>query len=75
MSGVGHRRPRLGRRLRIALLQKFDGVKIRRTHEEGHGIAKAGLILGYVFTGLGILFFIVYFIFIASVIANTSVTR
>jgi Domain of unknown function (DUF4190) len=49
--------------------------QIRRTHEEGHGIAKAGLILGYVFTGLGILFFIVYFIFIASVIANTSVTR
>lgn len=49
--------------------------QIRRTHEEGHGIAKAGLILGYVFTGLGILFFILYFIFIASVIANTSVTR
>ena len=49
--------------------------QIRRTHEEGHGIAKAGLILGYVFTGLGILFFIVYFIFIASVIANTSVTH
>src|ERR1700722_16504838 len=33
VAGVGHRRPRLCRRLRIALLQKFDRVQVGRAHE------------------------------------------
>src|SRR6185437_12463647 len=35
MSGVRHRRPRLRRRFRIALLQQFDRMQIRRA-DEGH---------------------------------------
>ena len=37
--------------------------QIKRTGEGGHGLAKAGLILGYVFTGLTVLFIIAYILF------------
>ncbi|HWH97065.1 MAG TPA: DUF4190 domain-containing protein [Pseudolysinimonas sp.] len=39
--------------------------QIKRTGESGQGLAKAGLILGYVFTGLTVLFVIAYIIFFA----------
>jgi hypothetical protein len=38
--------------------------QIRRTGEAGHGLALAGAILGYVFTGLTILIVILYFVFL-----------
>ena len=37
--------------------------QIRRTGEQGGGLAKAGLILGYVFTSLGVLLAIAYVLF------------
>ena len=37
--------------------------QIKRTGEGGHGLALAGTILGYVLTGLGLLFIIFYIIF------------
>jgi len=37
--------------------------QIRRTGEQGEGLAKAGLILGYVFVALGVLLVIAYIIF------------
>jgi hypothetical protein len=37
--------------------------QIKRTGESGHGLAMAGLVLGYVFTGLTVLFVIGYIIF------------
>jgi hypothetical protein len=39
--------------------------QIKRTGEGGHGLALAGTILGYVFTGLGLLIGIFYIIFFA----------
>jgi large-conductance mechanosensitive channel len=44
--------------------------QIRRTGEQGEGLAKAGLILGYVFTSLGVLFFIAYILFFVVLIAT-----
>ena len=44
--------------------------QIKRTGENGHGLALAGTILGYVFTGLGILITIIYIIFIAAVVGS-----
>lgn len=35
-------------------------VQIRQTGEAGYGLAKAGMIIGYVFTSLYVLFFIVW---------------
>jgi hypothetical protein len=37
--------------------------QIRRTGEQGHGMALAGLIVGYVTTGLAILVFVAWFLF------------
>ncbi|HXR44194.1 MAG TPA: DUF4190 domain-containing protein [Pseudolysinimonas sp.] len=42
--------------------------QIRRTGEAGHGLALAGTVLGYVFTGLTALFVIVYVIVLVVVI-------
>jgi hypothetical protein len=39
--------------------------QIKRTGEGGHGMALAGTILGYVFTGLGLLVGVFYIIFLA----------
>ena len=36
----------------------------------GRGMALAGLILGYIWTGLMILYFIFYFVFIAAVVSS-----
>jgi len=44
--------------------------QIRRTGEQGEGLAKAGLILGYVFTSLGVLFVIAYILFFVVLIAT-----
>jgi hypothetical protein len=48
--------------------------QIDRTGESGRGLAKAGLILSYVFTGLGVLVVVGYFVFIIAIIgiAGTS---
>ena len=43
--------------------------QIDRTGESGRGLAKAGLILSYVFTGLGVLGVIAYIIFIVVIVA------
>ena len=50
--------------------------QIDRTGEQGRGLAKAGLILSYVFTGLGVLLVIFYIVFVvlAIAIAGTSGT-
>ena len=37
--------------------------QIRRTGEQGEGLAKAGLILGYVFVAIGVLIAIAYIVF------------
>ena len=46
--------------------------QIDRTGESGRGLAKAGLILSYVFTGLGLLIVIGYFVIIGLVIATAG---
>jgi hypothetical protein len=46
--------------------------QIRRTGEQGEGLAKAGLILGYVFVGIGILVGIAYVIFFVVLISASS---
>ena len=46
--------------------------QIRQTGEQGHGLAKAGLILSYVFIGLGILAAIAYVIFFVVLIGASS---
>ncbi|AXH36705.1 DUF4190 domain-containing protein [Humibacter sp. BT305] len=47
--------------------------QIKRTHEGGQGLAKAGLIVSYVFTGLAVLFIIGYVIFIIIIFATVGV--
>jgi peptidyl-prolyl cis-trans isomerase B (cyclophilin B) len=37
--------------------------QIRRTGEAGHGLALAGVIIGYAFIGIGVLFLIGYVVF------------
>ena len=51
--------------------------QIKRTGEQGSGLALAGLILGYIFTGLGILFFILWIAFFAAAFddANSNNNR
>ncbi|MCJ0906619.1 DUF4190 domain-containing protein [Rhodococcus sp. ARC_M6] len=51
--------------------------QIKRTGEQGDGLALAGLILGYIFTGLGILFFILWIAIFAAVVddANSNNNR
>ena len=46
--------------------------QIRRTGEQGHGLALAGTILGYVFTVLGILAIVAYFVFLAVIIGSAG---
>ena len=48
--------------------------QIKRTGENGHGLALAGTVLGYVFTGLGILFAIIYIIVIVAVVGSGALT-
>ncbi|MGN6501669.1 MAG: DUF4190 domain-containing protein [Pseudolysinimonas sp.] len=48
--------------------------QIRRTGEAGHGLAMAGLIIGYVFIGLGVLFVIGYIVVIALAIGAAGVS-
>lgn len=44
--------------------------QIKRTGEGGRGLALAGLVIGYVFTGLGLLIVIGYIVFFA-ILAST----
>jgi peptidyl-prolyl cis-trans isomerase B (cyclophilin B) len=44
--------------------------QIKRTGEGGHGLALAGTIIGYVFTGLGILFVIIYAVFFVALFSS-----
>ena len=46
--------------------------QIRRTGEQGEGLAKAGLILGYVFTSLGVLLAIAYILFFVVLFSTQS---
>lgn len=48
--------------------------QIRRTGEQGHGLAKAGLILGYVFTAVGVLVAIGYVIFFVVLFSSDTMT-
>jgi peptidyl-prolyl cis-trans isomerase B (cyclophilin B) len=48
--------------------------QIKRTGENGHGLALAGTILGYVFTGLGLLFAIIYIVIIAAVVGSGALS-
>jgi Domain of unknown function (DUF4190) len=51
--------------------------QIKRTGESGHGLAFAGLVLGYVFTGfavLGIIAYIIFFIVLFSTYGATGLT-
>ena len=45
-------------------------AQIKRTGEAGHGLALAGLVLGYVITGLGLLFAIGYIIAIVAFVGS-----
>src|SRR5690242_7656560 len=40
LAGVRHRRPRLGRRFRVALLQELDRDAVGRTHERHVAVAR-----------------------------------
>ncbi|HEY8473083.1 MAG TPA: DUF4190 domain-containing protein [Natronosporangium sp.] len=49
--------------------------QIRETGEEGDGLALAGLVIGYIFTGLTVLFcvgYVVFFVIIGSAMFATS---
>jgi large-conductance mechanosensitive channel len=46
--------------------------QIRRTGEQGEGLAKAGLILSYVFIGVGLLAVIAYVIFFVILVSASS---
>ncbi|GIF24335.1 hypothetical protein BJ973_007814 [Actinoplanes tereljensis] len=48
--------------------------QIRQTGEQGEGLATAGLWLGYIFTGLGVLVCIGYVIIIAVAVGNGATT-
>lgn len=47
-------------------------AQIKRTGEKGHGLALAGTILGYVFTLLGLILIIFYFVIFGALIANSG---
>jgi peptidyl-prolyl cis-trans isomerase B (cyclophilin B) len=49
--------------------------QIKRTGEGGHGLALAGVIVGWVYTGLTVLFVIGYGIFLAVVFSHLSQTN
>jgi peptidyl-prolyl cis-trans isomerase B (cyclophilin B) len=44
--------------------------QIKRTGENGHGLALAGTIIGYVLTGLGLLLTIIYVIFFVALVGS-----
>jgi hypothetical protein len=46
--------------------------QIRKTGEQGQGLAKAGLILSYVFVALGIIAIILYVIFIVAIVSTST---
>lgn len=48
--------------------------QIKRTGESGQGLAKAGLILGYVFTALTLLIVIGYIVFFALIFSTAGVS-
>jgi peptidyl-prolyl cis-trans isomerase B (cyclophilin B) len=48
--------------------------QIKRTGEQGHGLALAGLIVGYVFAALTVLFVIVYILIIVFTIGAVGLT-
>ena len=48
--------------------------QIKRTGEAGHGLALAGLIIGYVYSALIVLFVIIYIAIIALTIGTVGVT-
>ncbi len=48
--------------------------QIKRTGESGHGLALAGTIIGYVLTGLTLLFVLVYVIFFVALLGSGVLT-
>jgi hypothetical protein len=48
--------------------------QIRKTGEQGRGLAKAGLILSYVFVALGIIITVIYIIIIVAVASSGAPT-
>ena len=48
--------------------------QIKRTGENGRGLALAGTVLGYIFTVLGLLFIIAYFAFFAWAASQSGVS-
>jgi uncharacterized protein DUF4190 len=48
--------------------------QIRQTGEQGEGLATAGLWLGYLFTGLGLLLCVGYFVIFAVAVGTTTTT-
>ena len=48
--------------------------QIRKTGEQGRGLAKAGLILSYVFVALGIIITVIYIIIIVAVASSGTTT-
>lgn len=46
--------------------------QIKKTGEQGRGLALTGTILSYVFTGFGLLILIIYIGFIAAIIGSES---
>jgi hypothetical protein len=43
--------------------------QIKKTGEGGHGLALAGVVLGFVFSAFYVIFFIVYFVILASAVS------
>jgi hypothetical protein len=48
--------------------------QIKKTGESGHGLALAGVVLGFVFTAFYLIFFIVYFVIIAATLGVAGTT-
>jgi peptidyl-prolyl cis-trans isomerase B (cyclophilin B) len=48
--------------------------QIKKTGQEGRGLALAGTILGYVFTGISLLFVCLYVIIIAAALSSSNGT-
>lgn len=48
--------------------------QLKTSGESGHALAKWGLILSYIFVGLGVLFAIIWFVIIAAVVATAPMT-
>jgi hypothetical protein len=48
--------------------------QIKKTGEAGHGLALAGVVLGFVFTAFYLIFIIVYFVIIAATLGMAGTT-